>query len=69
MPVLSPWPFHNDLQAQTPLTSTRIPQGSVVKSSLEREATNWAEIAKTLRDRGLSPSAPTHIKLVKENVK
>lgn len=52
------------LEAQTPLTPTRTPQGSV---SLERETTNWAEIA--LRDRGLSPSAPPHIRLVKENIK
>lgn len=69
MPVLSSWLFHNDLQAQTALTPTRIPHCSVVKSGLERETTNWAEIAKTFRDRRLSPSAPVHIKLVKENIK
>lgn len=40
MPVFSSWLFHSDLEAQTPLTPTRTPQGSV---SLEGETTNWAE--------------------------
>lgn len=52
-----------------PITCATIPQGGVVKSCLERMITNWAEIAKALRDRGLPPSAPTQIKLVKENIK
>lgn len=41
----------------------------MVKSCPERMTTNWTEIAKALRHRGLSPSAPTQIKLVKENIK
>lgn len=56
-------------KAQAPLTSTRIPQGTVVKSGLERDTTNWAEIRKVLRDGGLPHSALTHIKLGKENIK
>lgn len=55
MPVLSSWMFHNDLQTQIPLASTRIPPGAVVKSGLERDTTNWAEIAKALRDGDSRP--------------
>lgn len=54
-------------KAQIPLISTRITQGTAVKSGLERDTTNWAEVAKALRDGGLS--ALTHIKLGKENIK
>lgn len=39
-------------KAQIPLISTRIPQGAAVKSGLERDTTNWAEVAKALRDGG-----------------
>lgn len=61
MPALSSWMFHNDLQsteAQTSLTSTRIPQGTMGKSGLERDTTNWAEIRKADRVGGLSHSNP-----------